>query len=595
MPSGQQGPLPLVLGITGHRDLRPEDLSALTARVRGLFTDLKARYPQTPLILLSPLAEGADRLAAQVALEEGAQLVVPLPMPQAEYLRDFERPESRAEFEALLARAERHFSLPLLSGSTLENLHEGARRAEQYAFVGAYLVRHCQILIALWNGVHTEEVGGTAQVVGFQREGIPDRFRAALSEGDAAPRGFLDPPESGPAYHIVTPRASHPGLVGEALALLKYFPGDDPSDPEDAEIPETAGTFERIYASIEAFNGHALLLEASPLLRLQREKNAGYLLADTLAEGLPQALQALREHYATADTLAQHFQQKTLKILKRLCVIVFFSALTFELTAKLAPDNGWLALLFPLLIGVAWGLWYATVNRGKWQDRHQDYRALAEGLRVEFFWRLGGVSTSVADNYLRKQRSELDWIRIAVRNLSERAATLSDVASEPATCLALVREHWVQNQSRYFARAAHRDDHELERYERGIKGLIVASPLIALATALVGVIPSPLGEWMHHQPLVHKLLIIAVFVLAGVAGVLHTYVDKRALSQHSKQYERMATLFGLADQRLTKRLAEQRWDEARLILLELGKESLAENGDWVLTHRERPVDVPHAG
>jgi len=100
---------------------------------------------------------------------------------------------------------------------------------------------------------------------------------------------------------------------------------------------------------------------------------------------------------------------------------------------------------------------------------------------------------------------------------------------------------------------------------------------------------------MHHNPIVHKLLIIAVFVLAGLAGVLHTYIDKRALSEHTKQYERMGTLFTLAAQRMKKRLEEKRTDEARRILLELGKESLAENGDWLMTHRNRPVDVPHAG
>lgn len=40
--------LPLVLGITGHRDLREEDREALEAFVGGVFTDLRARYPHTP-------------------------------------------------------------------------------------------------------------------------------------------------------------------------------------------------------------------------------------------------------------------------------------------------------------------------------------------------------------------------------------------------------------------------------------------------------------------------------------------------------------------------------------------------------------------
>ena len=33
-------------------------------------------------------------------------------------------------------------------------------------------------------------------------------------------------------------------------------------------------------------------------------------------------------------------------------------------------------------------------------------------------------------------------------------------------------------------------------------------------------------------------------------------------------------------------------DAADELLRELGKEALIENGDWVLLHRERPIDIP---
>src|SRR5512135_247682 len=102
-PTGTTGaadrdPLPLILGITGHRDLRPEDGADLEARVRAILEDLRKRYRDTPLVLLSPLAEGADRLAARVALDCGTRLIVPLPMSQDLYETDFETPASRADF-----------------------------------------------------------------------------------------------------------------------------------------------------------------------------------------------------------------------------------------------------------------------------------------------------------------------------------------------------------------------------------------------------------------------------------------------------------------------------------------------------------------
>ena len=37
-----RAPLPLILGVTGHRDLRPEDHEALETRVRAIFDELRS-------------------------------------------------------------------------------------------------------------------------------------------------------------------------------------------------------------------------------------------------------------------------------------------------------------------------------------------------------------------------------------------------------------------------------------------------------------------------------------------------------------------------------------------------------------------------
>ena len=70
--------IPLVIGVTGHRDLREKDVPTLTDRVKAVFDELAAQHPDTPLILLSPLAEGADRLVARAALQWAADLNVSL-------------------------------------------------------------------------------------------------------------------------------------------------------------------------------------------------------------------------------------------------------------------------------------------------------------------------------------------------------------------------------------------------------------------------------------------------------------------------------------------------------------------------------------
>ena len=194
-------PLPLVIGVTGHRDLRDQDIPALEAAVDGIFRRLKADYRTergpTPIIVLSALAEGADQLVARVAQKNGAQLIAPMPMPIEEYRRDFEhglKPNALEEFDAWLKLP---IPKPVVSAPPGD---QPAQRNEQYRAVGLFIVRHCDILIALWDGEEEgKAVGGTAEIVDFKLNGI------GFAESNS-PRASLDAPEIGPVIHVVTPR-----------------------------------------------------------------------------------------------------------------------------------------------------------------------------------------------------------------------------------------------------------------------------------------------------------------------------------------------------------------------------------------------------
>lgn len=215
-PSQDRGiiPLPFVIGVTGHRDLREEDRASLEEQVRQVFAELQKRYPSAPLVLLSPLAEGADRLVARVALEEGIRLIVPLPMSKALYEEDFQSKASLDEFNALLQQAERCFELPLLQGAQEEEVRRhGLARDQQYAQVGAYIVLYSQILIALWDGRYNDQIGSTAQIVKFQLQGVPEPYAPSQIP--------LDKVENGQVYQIVTPRIKNPTPIGQPFQLRK--------------------------------------------------------------------------------------------------------------------------------------------------------------------------------------------------------------------------------------------------------------------------------------------------------------------------------------------------------------------------------------
>src|SRR5262245_40346175 len=289
--------LPLVIGVTGHRNLRDQDLPALEQQVATIIKDLRRDYlspnAETPIVILSALAEGADRLVARVALAQGARLVAPLPLPLDEYRRDFEpglKPGNMKEFDELLAQAVAAPVMPFVEGSSLEAVRaDDAKRNEQYRAVGLFIAQHCSVLIALWDGDKSSNAaGGTTEVVGFKRDGIPMEVTHSV-------RASLDASEIGPVIHVITPRAREGntveavsvapwgkaavrryrgGVVGAVLRGTIDFAGSlfgrEPSDPRERLDPaqqrdlEAWENFEALTTLSRNFNREAAALGTSP-------------------------------------------------------------------------------------------------------------------------------------------------------------------------------------------------------------------------------------------------------------------------------------------------------------------------------------------
>ncbi|MDZ7686418.1 MAG: hypothetical protein U5O39_16675 [Gammaproteobacteria bacterium] len=128
----------LMIGVTGHRDLIAGELQGIRSRIRKFFLGLRQSCPGLPLKVIPPLAEGADRLAAEVAHELEIPTVVLLPMPRRLYQTDFEA-GSLTQFEEMLALADEVIELPLLADvSESDVAAQGPARNVQYAQLGAY-------------------------------------------------------------------------------------------------------------------------------------------------------------------------------------------------------------------------------------------------------------------------------------------------------------------------------------------------------------------------------------------------------------------------------------------------------------------------
>jgi hypothetical protein len=147
----------LRIGVTGHRVLAERERVA--AGVDATLARIEGRFPGRALVVVSALAEGADRLVAEAVLRRpGARLCAVLPLPAPDYLADFASPESRDEFLRLLARADEVVELPAR-----------VSRAEAYAAANDQMLDGIDVLVAVWDGKVAQGEAGTAEVVARAR------------------------------------------------------------------------------------------------------------------------------------------------------------------------------------------------------------------------------------------------------------------------------------------------------------------------------------------------------------------------------------------------------------------------------------------
>jgi hypothetical protein len=203
--------LVLRLGITGARNLGGDQLERIRGQLKDVFGVIKAEMdrlsalkeieesyapgpggrPVASVYLITPLALGADRMAAREALDHGCEIYVPMPFPQEVYEQDFagcddEEPgaksaaqgakpqageEDCAEFRQLLSRASGRFELDGARSATPDDDGSAGRA---YEAVGRFVVRHCDLLLAVWDGGQSKGRGGTAEIVHYAAAvGVP--------------------------------------------------------------------------------------------------------------------------------------------------------------------------------------------------------------------------------------------------------------------------------------------------------------------------------------------------------------------------------------------------------------------------------------
>jgi len=554
------GLVPIVISITGHRDIPQEDEPRLFDAVTKALKEIADQTPYSQHVLLSALAEGADRIAARAALENSWILGVILPAPASIYEQDFVTEESRSEFHELHDKA-----------SWVETLPAKVTSPDAYREAGIRMARLSLFLLALWDGDETNvATGGTADIVNLFLREIPEPSRPGPADN------YL--PEARPVWHILTRRTRAPDRIpiSKVGDMKKLAIEPDGTINRDSKCERWFAVMKRI--DLFSSDGKSWLNDNSDLVAQLNEKDA------TL--GLPPSAKFANALHVVSDKISMQTQRTRdlqMRWLFGLALAAIFCQQTYSGPAWFA---GWLAAAF--VFGLLATALLLKGGRARLEEQYLDYRALAEACRVQYSWKRAGVSACVADHFLRDQRDELEWLRQAVRTTELMPGSLPLDADR----IKDVAEDWIDDQLNYFigkTDKATSNDAQYRKWRIRAQWLFWSGIAVTGLLLLLHVFVVPNLSQDEQAEL--QWLIVVYGMLFGLSGMVEVYLDVKSFREQARTYRRMGIAMGVARRNLNVALENGDLNMAEDILMGAGRDALDENGSWLLLHRDRPPVV----
>jgi len=413
------------VGITGHRppQLPDEAMPRVEVASKRIFTQIASSLNEvagitqdqfsgeTRLIrVISSLAEGADRVTAQSAMEIKAEIQCPLPFHRDEYEEDFNAMDSRADYRTLLDQA-----------SAVMELNGDRKDAEgAYLEAGRVMLEQSDILIAIWDGKPARGRGGTGEIVA-----------EALAAGKLV-------------LQIVT---DQPGKI-RVLGRPDSVQWDEAVREEFRRLilceGEAAKSLNRYLSERESRINWGWLFTLFRNVVCQGRFSGGSLanvdyIARTRAQWaedwqkhsqLPQQVEeqitrGFLEHYAWADHLAVGYAG----LFRSACVlryVLITAAIWFTAYGFYASSMNWIGFAGQVTLLSAVCALILVENKWQWHRRSLEYRLLAEQFRLQAFLYPLGRGVCGSGNGVRVKQCPA-WIAAYIRSVVRQAGLVSTV------------------------------------------------------------------------------------------------------------------------------------------------------------------------
>jgi hypothetical protein len=587
MPDDRRQPsrarLAFRVGVVGHRPNRllPENepalrkvLAELLARVK---TEVEAAWDvelyaadhaqRIVFRAVSSLAEGADRLFAEEALNLGYTLCCVMPFVQPEFEKDFLPPRAIQTgalegFRGLLARARKD---PDFVSYELDGVRSDAAAA--YGTAGKVVLNQADLLIVVWDGNRQDKRGGTE-----------DAFLDAIDRGlpavwidahDPSRWQLVDAEHPLPAMIDGQRAAPSSGATPDAVGLMVKKLLDIPASPHPGH-EKPAGTGRP--ADVPRERLATYFAERRPPLRIAVLWDVFHkLVGDNCRPNLKSLFQnddasvnrewssdqttpvarvtnRLRSFYIWPDTLAIRYADRY-----RSTFLLAFLLAAFAVGMALLPVGARfephqpaeiacvaleLAAIFVILALILQG------RRRRWHERWLDYRIVSELVRhLRLVAPLGGVRPlpPTPAHWTTYGQPSATWMAWYVRSL-ERDLGLPAAVVDKAhlrTCLDQLSDV-LKAQSRYHGTAALRNERlEHRLHQGGI--LLLAATLLACGLHF----SASLWEWRLSEGVLAGLTFCCGFfpaLGASIAGIVNQGEFLRIRKRSEAMKERLEVL-----------------------------------------------------
>ena len=691
---------PIILSVTGHTDVMEGCEEHIKKSLDNLYETLRARYPNTDLLLLSAMAEGADRIVVRWAFGKGIPVGPVIPISMEEYENTFSGTgyggkdhiiDSQKDFKRLLeGRLEENDEKgkytvydPIFTTKGKQN------RIKCFYELSAYLVSNSHILISIWDGRKCGLRGGTYDTTRMAYEGVDHDLvncmpatSAIFGKERTGRAPLLNSGEDTLVYWIEAKRDSIDGKSDKEEREAPYkskFINDEISKKRTPQT--TCGFFfnrtlddskkppwmerQKSYAISRVFKkspppikNNKITIGSGPLFddliqvydsipqtfddafirmdRLNRDlddlsKKSNYTIdnEDNLfGKGKTndaketeivknECMNDMKNRFLNVFRLSEILKNRTKRSSRCISVLQILSTALFSFMILF---SGSIILSVLYAIAYIWFIvWMELHKNFKTHIRYVEYRALAESLRVQYYWGILGINDTVNTNSYGYLKNGMMWSRSVLKGVcSAFANDYSKILPIPhKERVEFIKKYWIGEKIDYLARDGDKNVKAAGYYAKTISGLGILSILLALALSVFSLAYLNINDSLLFDvdgffdgkgrvlfpdadftwtTIIKVVIIIVTFILQ-----LFSSFKSQTFTDTPQQLDAKILLYKLTKNKLhmvdnSVGTSETQNEQGRLdILHEMGMLEIDQNNDWVFEFIGKDVTNMKAG